>query len=34
MRDELGARAPRLLALTGYGQESDRSRTKAAGFTR
>ena len=32
IRDELGAKTPRLLALTGYGQERDRLRSHAAGF--
>jgi CheY-like chemotaxis protein len=32
MREELGARAPILIAVTGYGQEADRERTRRAGF--
>jgi CheY-like chemotaxis protein len=32
VRASHGARAPRLIALTGYGQAADRSRSKAAGF--
>jgi PAS domain S-box-containing protein len=32
LRDELGAHAPRLIALTGYGQDSDRARATEAGF--
>lgn len=32
VRATLGARAPRLLALTGYGTEADRARALAAGF--
>jgi len=32
MRAEMGGRAPRLLALTGYGSERDRARTREAGF--
>jgi len=33
LRALLGDRAPALVALTGYGQEADRARSKAAGFT-
>jgi CheY-like chemotaxis protein/nitrogen-specific signal transduction histidine kinase len=33
MRAELGASLPRLIALTGYGQESDRDRARRAGFS-
>jgi signal transduction histidine kinase/ActR/RegA family two-component response regulator len=33
LRAALGDRAPVLVALTGYGQEADRARSKAAGFT-
>lgn len=32
LRAELGLRAPTLIAVTGYGQESDRARSRAAGF--
>jgi CheY-like chemotaxis protein len=32
LRAELGKDLPRLIALTGYGQESDRARAKQAGF--
>ena len=32
LRTELGAALPRLIALTGYGQESDRDRARKAGF--
>ena len=32
LRAELGAALPRLIALTGYGQDSDRARAKEAGF--
>ena len=32
MRSALGERTPVLIAITGYGLENDRSRTKAAGF--
>jgi CheY-like chemotaxis protein len=32
LRAELGAAAPRFIALTGYGQEHDRRRSKTAGF--
>ena len=32
LRAELGKELPRLIALTGYGQESDRARAKQAGF--
>ncbi|MDI1444660.1 ATP-binding protein [Polyangium sp. 6x1] len=32
IRERLGARAPRLLAVTGYGQEEDRKHTTEAGF--
>jgi signal transduction histidine kinase/PAS domain-containing protein len=32
LRAQLGSAPPRLIALTGYGQESDRARTRAAGF--
>jgi CheY-like chemotaxis protein len=32
IRAELGEAGPRLIALTGYGQDSDRARAKAAGF--
>jgi PAS domain S-box-containing protein len=32
IRAQLGAHAPRLIALTGYGQDSDRARAREAGF--
>jgi CheY-like chemotaxis protein/two-component sensor histidine kinase len=32
VRQELGAAAPRLVAVTGFGREEDRQRTKNAGF--
>jgi CheY-like chemotaxis protein/nitrogen-specific signal transduction histidine kinase len=32
IRQELGTTAPRLIALTGYGQDSDRARARDAGF--
>ncbi len=32
LREQLGARAPRMVAVTGYGQEHDRERSAAAGF--
>jgi CheY-like chemotaxis protein len=32
MREIFGERTPMLIAVTGYGQESDRARSKAAGF--
>jgi CheY-like chemotaxis protein len=32
IREEHGARAPRFIALTGYGQDDDRTRTREAGF--
>src|SRR6267143_344540 len=32
LRALLGARAPELVALTGYGQEADRARSEASGF--
>ncbi len=32
MRGRLGARAPRLIALSGLGQDKDRERARAAGF--
>jgi signal transduction histidine kinase len=32
MRAQLGERAPFLVAITGYGQESDRARSRSAGF--
>jgi len=32
IRQQFGTTAPRLIALTGYGQESDRARARAAGF--
>lgn len=32
MQDELGAAAPLLIAVTGYGQAADRERTRRAGF--
>ena len=32
MRVQLAHSIPRLLALTGYGQQHDRERSKAAGF--
>jgi PAS domain S-box-containing protein len=32
IRAELGERAPRLIALTGYGQQTDRARSERAGF--
>lgn len=34
IRERLGPRAPRLLALTGYGQDRDRKASEAAGFER
>jgi signal transduction histidine kinase/CheY-like chemotaxis protein len=33
LRAALGAQTPLLMALTGYGQESDRARSRAAGFS-
>lgn len=33
IRTAKGADAPRLIAITGYGREEDRERTRAAGFT-
>jgi PAS domain S-box-containing protein len=33
LRAELGEAVPRLIALTGYGQDSDRARSRTAGFT-
>ena len=32
LREMLGVEAPKLIAVTGYGQESDRARTRQAGF--
>jgi CheY-like chemotaxis protein len=32
LRDELGPRTPRLIAVTGYGRDSDRERSRIAGF--
>ena len=32
LRAQMGSDAPRLVALSGYGQESDRARSRAAGF--
>jgi len=32
LREQLGAETPRLIALTGYGQEHDRARSRAGGF--
>jgi CheY-like chemotaxis protein len=32
IRRQLGTTAPRLIALTGYGQDSDRERARTAGF--
>lgn len=32
MRAQLGERTPLLVAITGYGQESDRARSRSAGF--
>ena len=32
VREQLGSDAVRLIALTGYGQPSDRKKTRAAGF--
>lgn len=32
IRERLGAKAPRLVAVTGYGQERDRARSQEAGF--
>jgi PAS domain S-box-containing protein len=34
LREELGEQCPRLIALSGYGQENDRARSLAAGFFR
>jgi CheY-like chemotaxis protein len=34
VRETLKADAPRLIALTGYGQDSDHQRSQAAGFDR
>jgi signal transduction histidine kinase len=34
VRDRMGAAAPRLVAMTGYGQEADRRRSRDAGFDR
>jgi PAS domain S-box-containing protein len=34
VRAQLGDEAPALIALTGYGQDSDRERARAAGFSR
>ena len=34
IREKLGGNSPRLIALTGYGQENDRTRALAAGFHR
>jgi signal transduction histidine kinase len=33
LREALGDRAPRLIAMTGYGQEADRERARRAGFS-
>ena len=32
LREDLGEAAPRMIAMTGYGQESDRERAREAGF--
>ncbi|HVJ91987.1 MAG TPA: ATP-binding protein [Labilithrix sp.] len=32
LRDELGDRTPKLIAMTGYGQDDDRERARRAGF--
>ncbi|MBX3217619.1 MAG: response regulator [Labilithrix sp.] len=32
LREELGDEAPRMIAMTGYGQEADRERARRAGF--
>lgn len=32
LREELGERTPKLVAMTGYGQEADRARAREAGF--
>jgi CheY-like chemotaxis protein len=32
LREQLGEGAPRLIAITGYGQDSDRARARRAGF--
>jgi CheY-like chemotaxis protein len=32
VRHELGVKAPRLIALTGWGQDDDKRRTREAGF--
>ena len=32
LRDELGSDAPKMIAMTGYGQEADRERARRAGF--
>jgi CheY-like chemotaxis protein len=34
LRDELANDAPRLIAMTGYGQPEDEARSKRAGFER
>ena len=34
LRAELGAGCPRLIAVTGYGQEKDRARSHEVGFER
>ncbi len=34
LREQLGANAPRLIALTGYGQDQDQQRAAAVGFER
>ncbi len=34
LRERLGADTPRLIAMTGYGQQSDREQTQEAGFER
>jgi CheY-like chemotaxis protein len=32
LRERLGAATPRLIAVTGYGQDADRAQARAAGF--
>ncbi|HVH41890.1 MAG TPA: response regulator, partial [Labilithrix sp.] len=32
LREELGDKAPKMIAMTGYGQEADRERARRAGF--
>ncbi len=34
VREALGAKVPAMIAVTGYGQDTDRERSKAAGFAR